>query len=79
MDNNFDESMFEQIISNDLSDPDNLDKGKIYLQIMKKNNLKPSQVLVIGNDFKNDLKPAKKLGMHYYLVKYGFTYDEILT
>ena len=77
--NNFDESMFEQIISNDLSDPDNLDKGKIYLQIMKKNNLKPSQVLVIGNDFKNDLKSAKKLGMHYYLVKYGFTYDEILT
>ena len=77
--NDFDESMFEQIISNDLSDPDNLDKGKIYLQIMKKNNLKPSQVLVIGNDFKNDLKSAKKLGMHYYLVKDGFTYDEILT
>ena len=46
---------------------------------MKKNNVTPSQVLVVGNNFKHDLKSAKKLGMHYYLVKDGFTYDEILT
>lgn len=77
--NNFDESMFEEIISNDLSKPENLDKFKIYQEIMQKSNLKPNQILVVGNNFKHDLQSAKKLGMHYYLVKDGFTYDEILT
>ncbi len=77
--NNFDESMFEEIISNDLSKPENLDKFKIYQEIMQKSNLKPYQILVVGNNFKHDLQSAKKLGMHYYLVKDGFTYDEILT
>lgn len=77
--NNFDESMFEEIISNDLSKPENLDKRKIYQEIMQKSNLKPNQILVVGNNFKHDLQSAKKLGMHYYLVKDGFTYDEILT
>lgn len=77
--NNFDESMFEEIISNDLSKLENLDKFKIYQEIMQKSNLKPNQILVVGNNFKHDLQSAKKLGMHYYLVKDGFTYDEILT
>mgnify|MGYP001623438534 FL=1 len=46
---------------------------------MKDNNLKANQILVVGNNFKHDLRSAKKLGMHYYLVKDGFTYDEIMT
>ena len=46
---------------------------------MKDNNLKANQILVVGNNFKHDLRYAKKLGMHYYLVKDGFTYDEIMT
>lgn len=77
--NHFDRNLFEDILSNDISKRENLDKYTIYKEIMKKNNVTPSQVLVVGNNFKHDLKSAKKLGMHYYLVKDGFTYDEILT
>ncbi len=77
--NEFDRSLFDGIISNNISRKENLDKSRIYKKIMKENNLKPNQVLVVGNNFKHDLLSAKKLGMHYYLVKDGFTYDEILT
>ena len=77
--NEFDRNLFEGIISNDISKKENLDKSKIYKKIMKENKLKPNQILVVGNNFKHDLSSAKKLGMHYYLVKDGFTYDEILT
>ena len=77
--NEFDRSLFDGIISNNISRKENLDKSRIYKKIMKENNLKPNQVFVVGNNFKHDLLSAKKLGMHYYLVKDGFTYDEILT
>lgn len=77
--NKFDRSFFADIISNDISKKENLDKFNIYQKIMEENHCTPSQILVVGNNFKHDLKAAKKLGMHYYLVKDGFTYDEILT
>lgn len=77
--NEFDRNLFAGIISNNISKKENLDKYKIYKKIMKDNNLKANQILVVGNNFKHDLRSAKKLGMHYYLVKDGFTYDEIMT
>lgn len=77
--NEFDRNLFTGIISNNISKKENLDKYKIYKKIMKDNNLKANQILVVGNNFKHDLRSAKKLGMHYYLVKDGFTYDEIMT
>lgn len=77
--NELDRNLFAGIISNNISKKENLDKYKIYKKIMKDNNLKANQILVVGNNFKHDLRSAKKLGMHYYLVKDGFTYDEIMT
>ena len=73
----FDLSMFDDIIINEFQ-AENLSKESYYKKIMEQNNLAPNQILVIGDNYKNDLRPAKKLGMHVFKCEEGFTYDEIM-
>lgn len=73
----FDLSIFAEVISNGFLG-DDFTKEKYYKKIMEQNKLSPNQVLVIGDDYKNDLLPAKKLGMHIFDCDEGFTFDEVM-
>lgn len=41
---------------------------KIYIFAYQKFNVKPNEVLMVGNSFKDDILPAKKLGMQAVLL-----------
>jgi phosphoglycolate phosphatase-like HAD superfamily hydrolase len=43
-------------------------KGDTYAQIGKENNLKPNEMLVIGNEYRFDLEPAELLGIPTLLI-----------
>ena len=49
---------------------------EIFERIMHENNAKPDEVMVIGDSYNHDIKPAKNLKMNYYHCKNGFSYDE---
>ena len=70
-------SIFKNIYTNNFVDLD-FSKKKYYEKIMSENGVSPSEVMAIGDNYKNDIIPAKKLKMNYYRCKNGFTYDEVV-
>ena len=72
-----DHTFFEDILINDFPEND-ITKEHLYREILEKNKLEPDEVMVIGNSYKTDILPAKKLKMHTFLCKNGFTYDEVV-
>ena len=73
--NNLDSQL--NIYTNNFVDLD-FSKKKYYEKIMSENGVSPSEVMAIGDNYKNDIFPAKKLKMNYYRCKNGFTYDEVV-
>lgn len=61
-------SLFDHILQNDFLESD-MSKAVCYKSIMDKEKLSPSQVLVVGDNYYNDLIPAKKLGYNICQVK----------
>ena len=74
---NIDLSIFKNIYTNNFVDLD-FSKKKYYEKIMSENGVSPSEVMAIGDNYKNDIFPAKKLKMNYYRCKNGFAYDEVV-
>lgn len=72
-----DRTLFDGIFVNTYPAED-ITKEHIYKEIVDKNKFKPDEVMVIGNSYKADILPAKKLKMHTFLCKDGFTYDEVV-
>lgn len=60
-------SWFKKIISNKFEEFDRT-KEHYYKDIMESENCKPEDVFVFGDSNRNDLQPAKNLGMNTYLV-----------
>lgn len=56
-------SWFKKVISNHFISTDKT-KGHYYQDILEEENCLPSQVYVFGDSIKNDLNPAKKMGMN---------------
>lgn len=75
---NFDLSIFDAVITNDFKTADST-KEEIFKQLMYKHNVKPDEVLVIGDSYKHDIIPAKNLKMNYYKCKNGFSYEEVVS
>lgn len=46
---------------------------------MEKFNVNPEEIMVIGNSYKHDILPAKRLKMKYFKCKDGFTYEEVVS
>lgn len=61
------ENIFKVLYQNNFDSP--LGKGKYYKEIMENFNLKPDEILVLGDNFEYDVKPANELGMRGYHVK----------
>ena len=74
---NIDLSIFEKIYTNDY-DISDITKERYYKEIIAENNITPSEAMVIGDSYANDILPAKKLKMHYYQCENGFTYEEVV-
>jgi len=74
---NIDLSLFEKIYVNDY-ETKNTSKDKYFKEIMEENNLKPENVLVIGDSKQQDILPAKRLKMQYYRCKNGFKYLDVI-
>lgn len=75
---NIDLSLFDHIYFNDFQNPKDLSKTKYYLKIMNDNNLRPEEIVVIGDSYRVDLQPAENLGMKIYKCKNGFTFNSVL-
>lgn len=58
---------FEQILSNDFSEPDYTKVG-CYKKIMAKTKLEPSQILMIGDSYKLDIETAKRCNLQNFHV-----------
>lgn len=71
-------SLFDGIFVNE-NFKDNSGKGQIYIDIMEKFNVNPEEIMVIGNSYKHDILPAKRLKMKYFKCKDGFTYEEVVS
>jgi len=65
---NIDPNIFKGIYSNQFEAEDST-KSIYYKQIIAKENVKGSDVLVIGDNFVNDLLPAIELGCKTFLVQ----------
>ena len=63
---NIDKSLFSKILVTR-----NYDKSKSYQQILDEFGFKPQEIIVIGDKYKTDLLPAKKLGMKTVHMKWG--------
>lgn len=74
---NIDLELFDEILVNKYPAED-FSKKHLYEEVLKKYGFSPCEVLVIGNNFKSDLLPAKSLKMHTFLCKDGFTYEEVV-
>ena len=74
---NIELKLFDDILVNKYPTVD-FSKKHLYEEVLKKYDFLPSEVLVIGNNFKSDLLPAKSLKMHTFLCKDGFTYEEVV-
>ncbi len=74
---NVDLSIFDDIYINEFKQTKE-GKGLYYKKIMEEDELSPKEVMVIGNSYKSDILPAKKLKMKYYKCYEGFTYEEIV-
>ena len=57
-----DENIFDKICQNDF-ESNNPTKQVIYKNILKKENLKPDEAVMIGDSYLNDIVPAVELGM----------------
>ena len=69
--------LFKKVITNEYTEQVGT-KEDIYLKIMQEEGLCADEILVVGNNYKSDLKPAKNLKMNYCKVKDGFTFEEIM-
>lgn len=74
---NIDLGQFDGILVNEF-EREKESKKYLYEKIMRQNNLAPNEIIVVGDNYKEDLLPAKQLGMHFYRCKNGFTYEEII-
>lgn len=61
-------SVFYKISSNKFNKED-LSKAKVIKDILNLENLKPSQVLMVGDSMEYDILPAKQLGLNTLLLK----------
>ena len=52
-----------------------LGKEKCFREILTKYDLKPEQVLCVGDKIKDEIEVGKKLGMHTALMKHGRHYN----
>ncbi len=66
--------IFDNIFTNDYKH----DKYWWYKRILRQEKIKPKNVVVIGNDYTKDIKPARELDMYYYKCKDGFTFEEVI-
>ena len=69
--------IFKKVFTNEYTEQVGT-KEDIYLKIMQEEGLSADEILVVGNNYKSDLKPAKNLKMNYCKVKDGFTFEEIM-
>lgn len=69
--------MFEKIYSNEYNSADT-SKTRYLKEIMEENNLKPENILMIGDSKAHDIAPAKKLKMNTYRCFHGFTYNDVM-
>ncbi len=65
------EMAFDKIIITDKP----MGKEKCFREILSKYDLKPEQVLCVGDKIKDEIEVGKKLGMHTALVKHGRHYN----
>ncbi len=65
------ERAFDKIIITD----NPLGKEKCFREILTKYDLKPEQVLCVGDKIKDEIEVGKKLGMHTALMKHGRHYN----
>jgi len=71
--NNIDTNIFKGIYSNQF-EADDPTKKRYYEQIIEKEKVKATDVLVVGDNFVNDLMPAIELGCKTFFVQ---TLDEL--
>ncbi len=69
--------LFKKIYSNDTNIADG-PKGVFYKQIMESEKLLPENMLVVGDQYKTDLLPAKELEMNIFKSDGGFTFEELV-
>ncbi len=74
---NIDLSLFDEILANEYHVED-VTKKRIYQEILDKNNFKNDEVMVVGNSYKSDILPAKKIKLNTFLCRDGFTYEEVV-
>lgn len=60
---NIDESLFEYILQNEY-DVNNYTKGLKYTFLINQLNLKPDEILVVGDNYITDIAPALELGIN---------------
>ncbi len=76
---NINKSCFKEILSMDLLKHNS--KADLFKTIMKKEKIKPTEMLMIGDNIFNDIKPATELGINTLLFKGCFNqiYDYMTT
>ena len=65
---NIDSKLFKEIFTNSFESMEST-KTFFYKQILEREGVKPSEILVVGDHYNNDLIPAKNLGMQTLLAQ----------
>lgn len=70
-------SLFDDIYVNKYNEEDTTKKN-LYQKIIDENSFINDEIMVIGNSYDSDIRPAKELKLYTYLCKNGFTYEEVV-
>lgn len=73
-----DKTLFDEILTNTYPEED-ISKKHLYEEVLEKYHFKPDEVMVVGDNYKTDILPAKELKLHTFICKSGFTYDEVVS
>ena len=68
---------FSEIISNKFTVKDK-SKKHYYRNILQKEKVDPSQIVVMGDNFKNDIEPALELGMNAFKIESVCQFEKLL-
>jgi FMN phosphatase YigB (HAD superfamily) len=61
-----------------IDDADCLKSTKYWKALIKKEKLDPKQCLIVGDSYKNDIVPTKRLGFNVFHLKPGLKLSEVL-
>lgn len=70
---------FKKVYTNNFEKSDT-SKKPILKQIMKEENIKPEEMLMVGDSYKTDIIPSKELKINWYQVEDAtFTFEQVMT